>query len=72
MKKTTPPRPAKIKSESLSEFRYQLRRFLRLSEGATKAEGITPLQYLFCNQDARRPRVCKNLVLPLDQHEIAE
>lgn len=46
MKKTTPLRPAKIKSESLSEFRYQLRRFLRLSESATKAEGITPLQYL--------------------------
>lgn len=46
VKKTTPPRPAKIKSDSLSEFRYQLRRFLRLGESATKAEGITPLQYL--------------------------
>jgi DNA-binding MarR family transcriptional regulator len=32
--------------EALSEFRYQLRRFLHFSESAAKAEGITPLQYL--------------------------
>jgi DNA-binding MarR family transcriptional regulator len=31
--------------EALSEFRYQLRRFLRFSEDAAQAEGITPLQY---------------------------
>jgi DNA-binding MarR family transcriptional regulator len=31
--------------ESLSEFRYQLRRFLRFSEDAAHAEGLTPLQY---------------------------
>src|SRR5918996_4842643 len=32
--------------EALSEFRYQLRRFLRFSEDAVRQEGITPLQYL--------------------------
>lgn len=32
--------------EALSEFRYQLRRFLHFSEEAAKAEGLTPLQYL--------------------------
>ncbi|WP_200914890.1 MarR family transcriptional regulator [Jeongeupia sp. HS-3] len=32
--------------EALSEFRYQLRRFLHFSETAAKAEGLTPLQYL--------------------------
>src|SRR5918996_1028997 len=32
--------------EALSEFRYQLRRFLRFSEDAVREEGITPLQYL--------------------------
>jgi DNA-binding MarR family transcriptional regulator len=32
--------------ESLSEFRYQLRRFMRFSEEVVRAEGITPLQYL--------------------------
>lgn len=32
--------------EALSEFRYQLRRFLRFSEVAARAEGITLLQYL--------------------------
>src|SRR5947209_15247400 len=31
--------------ESLAEFRYQLRRFLRFSEDVTRASGITPLQY---------------------------
>jgi DNA-binding MarR family transcriptional regulator len=31
--------------ESLSQFRYELRRFLRFSEDAAQAEGLTPLQY---------------------------
>lgn len=31
--------------ESLSEFRYQLRRFLRFSEQAALSENLTPLQY---------------------------
>ena len=32
--------------ETLSEFRYRLRRFLRFSEQITRKNGITPLQYL--------------------------
>lgn len=32
--------------EALSEFRYQLRRFLHFSEDAARAAGLTPLQYL--------------------------
>jgi DNA-binding MarR family transcriptional regulator len=32
--------------EAISEFRYQLRRFLRFSEEVVGREGITPLQYL--------------------------
>jgi DNA-binding MarR family transcriptional regulator len=36
---------AKADFELLSEFRYQLRRFLRFSEEAAQAEGLTPLQY---------------------------
>jgi len=44
------PRPIKTLSktdfEALSEFRYQLRRFLRFSEHAAESEGLTPLQYL--------------------------
>lgn len=32
--------------EALSEFRYQLRRFLHFSETAAREEGLTPLQYL--------------------------
>jgi DNA-binding MarR family transcriptional regulator len=32
--------------EALSEFRYQMRRFLRFSEEIVRKEGITPLQYL--------------------------
>ena len=32
--------------EALSEFRYQLRRFLRFSEQAAESEGLTPQQYL--------------------------
>ncbi len=37
---------SKTHYEALSEFRYQLRRFLHFSESAAKREGITPLQYL--------------------------
>lgn len=37
---------SKPQYEALSEFRYQLRRFLHFSERAAKAEGLTPLQYL--------------------------
>jgi len=36
--------------EALADFRYRLRRFLRFSEEATQAYGITPLQYLFLLQ----------------------
>lgn len=32
--------------ERLSEFRYQLRRFLHVSEAILRAEHITPIQYL--------------------------
>ena len=32
--------------ETLSDFRYHLRRFLRVSEDLAHAQGITPLQYL--------------------------
>ncbi|HWX01580.1 MarR family winged helix-turn-helix transcriptional regulator [Collimonas sp.] len=32
--------------EALSSFRYQLRKFLRFSEEAAQAEGVTPQQYL--------------------------
>lgn len=32
--------------EALSDFRYQLRRFLRFSEEIVHDQGITPLQYL--------------------------
>lgn len=47
MKSKSPPKPplSKRQYEALSEFRYQLRRFLRFSEDAAKDEGITPLQY---------------------------
>ncbi len=31
--------------ETLAEFRYRLRKFLRFSEEATQRHGITPLQY---------------------------
>lgn len=42
---TAKPRLSKTDFETLSEFRYQLRRFLRFSEEAAQAEGLTPLQY---------------------------
>jgi len=37
---------AKSDFEALSEFRHQLRRFLRFSEQAAESEGLTPQQYL--------------------------
>jgi len=36
---------SKADFEALSEFRHQLRRFLRFSEDAAQAEGLTPQQY---------------------------
>lgn len=45
-KKGMSTRLTKKQYEALSEFRYQLRRFLHFSETAARAEGITPLQYL--------------------------
>ena len=39
-------RMKKAKYEALSEFRYQLRRFVHFSEMAAKSEELTPLQYL--------------------------
>ncbi|NML18551.1 winged helix-turn-helix transcriptional regulator [Azohydromonas sp. G-1-1-14] len=42
-KKTAPM--TKADYELLSEFRYQLRRFMRFSEEAVQSEGLTPLQY---------------------------
>jgi DNA-binding MarR family transcriptional regulator len=42
-KKTAPL--TKADYEMLSEFRYQLRRFMRFSEDAVHGEGMTPLQY---------------------------
>lgn len=41
----TPGPLHKAQYEALSEFRYQLRRFLHFSEEAADREGITPLQY---------------------------
>ncbi len=36
---------SKAEFENLAGFRYQLRRFLRVSEELTRRHGITPLQY---------------------------
>jgi DNA-binding MarR family transcriptional regulator len=41
-----PSRPlSKRKFEELSDLRYALRKFLRVSEDNARAEGLTPLQY---------------------------
>jgi DNA-binding MarR family transcriptional regulator len=47
-KRTTQGAPLLTKRdfEAISELRYQIRRFLRFSEQAVRAAGITPLQYL--------------------------
>jgi len=44
-KRTAVAVPGKQDLETMSEFRYQLRQFLRFSEEITHAEGVTPLQY---------------------------
>jgi len=41
---------SKSEYEALAQFRYQLRRFLRFSEEATRGKGVTPLQYLLMLQ----------------------
>jgi DNA-binding MarR family transcriptional regulator len=41
----TPPKPSVREYKLLAEFRYQLRRFLRVSEEAGAAAGLTPQQY---------------------------
>jgi DNA-binding MarR family transcriptional regulator len=38
-------RITKREFESLAEFRYELRRYLRYSEEITRKKGVTPLQY---------------------------
>ncbi len=43
---TTTPALEQADFEALSEFRYQLRRFLRFSEDAAQSVGLTPLHYL--------------------------
>ncbi len=40
------PRITKADFEALSEFRYELQRFLRFAHESAKAHGLTPLQYL--------------------------
>ncbi len=45
MKDSAPP-VARQDLEALSHFRYQLRRYLRFSEQASRRAGVTPLQYL--------------------------
>ncbi|HWA13558.1 MAG TPA: MarR family transcriptional regulator [Burkholderiales bacterium] len=51
-KKAGTPAPSLSKAdfEILAEFRYQIRRFLRFSEEASRREGITVLQYLLMLQ----------------------
>ncbi|WP_434666987.1 MarR family winged helix-turn-helix transcriptional regulator [Paraburkholderia sp. A3BS-1L] len=53
MDRPMPPKPRQVTEmvtradlEELSEFRYRLRRFLRISEEFLHAQGITPLQYM--------------------------
>ena len=41
---------SKADFETLAQFRYQLRRYLHFSEGVTRRNGITPLQYLLMLQ----------------------
>ena len=36
---------SKAEFDTLAQFRYQWRRFLRFSEAATRRNGVTPLQY---------------------------
>ncbi len=50
--KVDQPTLLKSEYEALSEFRYQLRRFLHFSEQAARSGGLTPLHYqlLLCIQ----------------------
>jgi DNA-binding MarR family transcriptional regulator len=41
---------SKADFETLAQFRYELRRFLRFSEEVTHRNGVTPLQYLLMLQ----------------------
>ena len=43
--KSSGPRVSKRQYESLANFRYELRRYLRYSEEVTRRHGMTPLQY---------------------------
>jgi len=43
--KPAEPSVTKRQYEVLANFRYELRRFLRYSEGITRKNGMTPLQY---------------------------
>lgn len=43
--KSSAPRVSKRQYESLANFRYELRRYLRYSEEVTRRHGMTPLQY---------------------------
>lgn len=45
-KKKQPTPLSKREYEVLADFRYQLRRFLRVSEEISQKLGVTPLQYL--------------------------
>src|SRR5262252_1593289 len=40
------PRLSRADFEALSEFRFQLARFLRFADRSAKSQGLTPLQYL--------------------------
>ena len=44
------PKMSKADFETLANFRYQLRRFLRFSEEVTHENGVRPLQYLLLLQ----------------------
>jgi DNA-binding MarR family transcriptional regulator len=44
--KKAKPTMSKSEFEALADFRYQLRRFLRISEEIVRRHGVTPLQYL--------------------------
>jgi DNA-binding MarR family transcriptional regulator len=44
--KSSSPPVSKHDYEVLADFRYQLRKFLRVSEEITRKHGVTPLQYM--------------------------
>lgn len=44
------PKMSKADFETLADFRYRLRRFLRFSEEVTHENGVRPLQYLLMLQ----------------------